>query len=76
MTSRFPARPLLALIRAWQLLLRPILPAWCRFTPSCSDYAAEAIARHGTLRGVRLALGRILRCRPGGGAGPDPVPPA
>jgi putative membrane protein insertion efficiency factor len=46
----------------------------CRFTPSCSHYAAEAITTHGTIRGVFLAAGRLARCRPGGRRGPDPVP--
>lgn len=46
----------------------------CRFTPSCSHYAAEAITTHGAVRGVLLAAGRLARCRPGGRRGPDPVP--
>ncbi|MCW2968595.1 MAG: uncharacterized protein JWM71_2367 [Solirubrobacteraceae bacterium] len=48
----------------------------CRMTPSCSEFAIEALHQHGTLRGLRLTAGRILRCRPGGSSGPDPVPPA
>jgi uncharacterized protein len=64
------------LIRAYQLVLSPLLLPSCRYLPSCSDYAAEAIARHGAARGCWLALGRLLRCHPWGGSGYDPVPPA
>jgi len=63
-----------ALIRAYQLLLSPMLGGQCRFIPSCSQYAAEAIRRHGALRGSRLALWRILRCQPFSAGGYDPVP--
>jgi putative membrane protein insertion efficiency factor len=63
-----------AMIRAYQLLLAPVLPPSCRYYPSCSHYAAEAIARHGPWRGVLLGLGRVLRCHPWGGGGYDPVP--
>jgi uncharacterized protein len=61
-------------IRAYQLLLAPVLPPSCRFFPSCSHYAEEAIARHGLLRGSVLAAHRICRCHPWGGSGYDPVP--
>jgi putative membrane protein insertion efficiency factor len=64
------------LIRAYQLLVSPLLPPSCRYLPSCSHYAAEAIAVHGSLRGSWLALRRLLRCHPWGGSGYDPVPPA
>ena len=63
-----------SLIRAYQLLLRPVLPPSCRFYPSCSHYAAEAVARHGASRGSWLALRRLLRCHPWGNGGYDPVP--
>jgi hypothetical protein len=63
-------------IRGYQLLLSPILGNNCRFEPSCSHYAIEAIGRHGPWRGSALALGRILRCHPWHGGGYDPVPPA
>jgi len=63
-------------IRLYQWTLSPLLPRACRFAPSCSDYAAEAILLHGLWRGSRLALLRILRCHPWGGHGFDPVPPA
>jgi putative membrane protein insertion efficiency factor len=64
------------LIRAYQLFLSPLVGPTCRYLPSCSDYAAEAILRHGPLAGGRLALRRLLRCHPWGGSGHDPVPPA
>lgn len=54
--------------------ISPILPPSCRFTPSCSTYALEAIKKHGPLRGLYLAVRRILRCHPWGGHGHDPVP--
>jgi putative membrane protein insertion efficiency factor len=61
-------------IRGWQLLLAPVLPPSCRFEPSCSHYANEAIARHGPWRGLWLAARRLARCHPWGGSGYDPVP--
>jgi uncharacterized protein len=64
------------LIRLYQLFLSPLVGPTCRYLPSCSDYAAEAIARHGALTGSWLALRRLLRCHPWGGSGYDPVPPA
>ncbi len=65
----------LALIRAYQYLLSPWLGGQCRFTPTCSHYAAGAIAEHGTWRGLGLALWRILRCQPLARGGHDPIPP-
>jgi uncharacterized protein len=65
-----------SLIRSYQLLISPMLGVNCRYLPSCSDYASEAIARHGAWRGTWLALGRLARCHPWGGSGYDPVPPA
>jgi len=63
------------LIRGYQLLISPILPAnSCRFLPSCSAYGMDAIATHGALRGSWLTLRRLLRCHPWGGSGYDPVP--
>ena len=66
---------LVGLIRVYQLLLSPYLPASCRYHPGCSTYAAQAIVAHGPLRGLWLAVRRILRCHPWGGMGYDPVPP-
>jgi putative membrane protein insertion efficiency factor len=62
------------LVRAYQLLVSPILGPRCRFAPSCSEYAVEALARHGALRGTWLAVRRISKCHPWGGSGYDPVP--
>lgn len=62
------------LILAWQWILAPVLGANCRYEPSCSHYASEALSRHGPLRGSWLAARRILSCNPWGGAGYDPVP--
>jgi putative membrane protein insertion efficiency factor len=65
---------LLALIRGYQYLLRPLLGANCRFYPSCSDYAREAVETYGAVKGGWLALRRILRCHPYHPGGYDPVP--
>ena len=64
----------LGLIKFYQACLSPLIPSSCRFYPSCSAYAYEAVERWGAWRGIRLALGRLLRCRPYGGHGFDPVP--
>lgn len=61
-------------IRLYQLFVSPMLPPACRFTPTCSQYAIEAIQKHGVLKGLYLAVRRILRCHPWGGSGYDPVP--
>lgn len=66
--------PLLRLIRLYQVLVSPALGMACRYEPTCSHYAYEAVERHGAWRGVRLAAARLGRCRPGGGGGYDPVP--
>jgi putative membrane protein insertion efficiency factor len=68
-------RILLVLIAGYRLLLSPFLGANCRFYPSCSAYAAEALERHGALRGSWLAAKRILKCHPWHAGGVDPVPP-
>jgi len=65
---------LLGFIRLYQLLLSPYLGLVCRFEPSCSAYAVEAVERHGAWRGLQLTLHRLWCCRPGGGCGYDPVP--
>jgi putative membrane protein insertion efficiency factor len=65
---------LIAPLRLYQWTLSPLLGVNCRYAPSCSEYAAEAIATHGILRGAWLALKRLLRCHPWGGSGYDPVP--
>jgi putative membrane protein insertion efficiency factor len=65
---------LLAALRVYQWLLRPLLGANCRFYPSCSDYAMEAIERHGAMAGTWLAVRRVCRCHPYHPGGHDPVP--
>ena len=67
-------KTLLGLIRFYQRAVSPLTPAACRFTPTCSAYAEEAIDEHGPARGSWLALRRLLHCHPFGGAGYDPVP--
>ena len=67
-------RAALAVLRAYKLLISPLFAGSCRFIPSCSDYAGEAIARFGVIRGSTLALKRLARCRPLGSHGFDPVP--
>jgi uncharacterized protein len=61
-------------VRLYQLAISPLLLPSCRFFPSCSDYAIEAIERYGAVRGLGLALWRLARCNPWGGSGYDPVP--
>jgi putative membrane protein insertion efficiency factor len=63
-------------VRGYQLLLSPILPPACRYEPSCSAYAIEALETHGAARGSWLTVRRLCRCHPWGGQGYDPVPPA
>lgn len=67
-------RLICGVIRAYQVAISPFLPAACRFTPTCSRYALEAVARFGALRGGWLTARRILRCHPFGRWGYDPVP--
>jgi putative membrane protein insertion efficiency factor len=64
----------LALIRFYQACLSPALPSSCRYYPSCSAYAYEAVQKWGAVRGMMMAFGRVLRCRPLAGYGYDPVP--
>lgn len=66
--------PFLFLIKVYQYVLSPIWPASCRFEPTCSHYAAEAIKKRGVFVGLFLAVKRIGRCHPWGGMGYDPVP--
>ncbi|MBR1935639.1 MAG: membrane protein insertion efficiency factor YidD [Muribaculaceae bacterium] len=61
-------------IRFYQRCISPLTPPVCRFTPSCSHYAVEAIQKHGPIKGTWLAIKRIARCNPWGGSGYDPVP--
>lgn len=64
----------IAVIRVYQVVLSPLLPAACRFHPSCSEYALEAVRQHGAGRGSWLAVKRIARCQPFAKGGYDPVP--
>ena len=67
-------RVLLAIIRFYKRAISPYLPPSCRFTPTCSEYAAEAIQKHGALKGLGLAVWRVMRCNPLCKGGYDPVP--
>ena len=62
--------------RAYKRFVSPLMPPACRFHPSCSEYAAEAVKAHGALKGSALAAGRVLRCNPWSAGGFDPVPTA
>jgi putative membrane protein insertion efficiency factor len=64
----------LTILFGYRLIVSPFLPPSCRYFPSCSQYAYEAIEKHGALRGVALAVMRLLRCHPGHPGGVDPVP--
>ena len=69
-----PRRLLAGMVRGYQLVISPALPPSCRFTPSCSQYALEAIMRHGAARGTWLTVRRLVRCHPFHPGGFDPVP--
>lgn len=68
------ARALLSVIRFYRRAVSPMTPPSCRFVPTCSAYAEEAVVRYGARRGGWIALKRLLRCHPFGGSGYDPVP--
>jgi putative membrane protein insertion efficiency factor len=70
------AKTLRLLVRSYRLLVSPLMPPACRFHPSCSEYAEEALCRHGAWRGGWLTAGRVLRCGPWHDGGYDPVPEA
>jgi putative membrane protein insertion efficiency factor len=67
---------LIGLIRVYQVVISPRIPPSCRFQPSCSHYAIEALEHHGAWKGSGLAVRRLLRCHPWGASGFDPVPPS
>jgi hypothetical protein len=76
-SSRRPlitASVLILLVRAYQRAVSPLFPATCRYTPSCSEYAVQALRRHGLLRGLWYAAARVVRCHPWAAGGHDPVP--
>lgn len=72
--SRILVWLLLLPIRFYQVVITPYTPPSCRFTPTCSEYARQALIKHGPVKGLALAIWRILRCNPWGGSGYDPVP--
>jgi uncharacterized protein len=74
MIARVVAFVLVLFIRAYQFAVRPLLAGGCRFVPSCSEYAVEAISRHGAWRGTWLTARRLSRCHPWSRGGFDPVP--
>jgi len=74
--GRALAWPLIGIVRLYRVAISPWLGVNCRYTPSCSEYAIDALREHGALRGSALAARRIGRCHPWGGSGYDPVPPA
>ena len=71
---RIPALMAIGLITLYRGMISPLLPSSCRFVPTCSQYGIEAFKRFGFFRGFKLTAKRILRCRPGGPHGYDPVP--
>ena len=71
---RTPQKLLIVLVRGYQRFISPGLPPSCRFYPSCSQYALEALQRHGALKGTLLAARRLTRCHPFNPGGDDPVP--
>jgi len=72
--SRVLAKPFIGLVRLYRVAISPLLGMNCRYQPTCSSYAIEALERFGVLRGGWLAIRRIARCHPWGGSGYDPVP--
>ena len=74
MIKRFFTFLLLLPVYDIRVCLSPMTPASCRYTPTCSEYAVQALKKHGPVKGLYLAVKRILRCHPWGGSGYDPVP--
>jgi len=73
--SRLAADAMIAAVRGYQIVFSPLFRGCCRFEPSCSEYMIGALRVHGPAKGLLLGLGRLLRCRPFGPSGYDPVPP-
>jgi uncharacterized protein len=71
---RILSLPFIALIKLYQWIISPMLGPKCRFTPTCSQYAIEALKKHGVFKGLWLTIKRLSRCHPWGGHGYDPVP--
>ena len=72
--KRVATWPLLALVKFYQYCISPLTPPSCRFVPTCSQYAVEALKKYGPIKGCWLTLKRLMRCHPWGGSGYDPVP--
>ncbi|MBQ5701408.1 MAG: membrane protein insertion efficiency factor YidD [Alistipes sp.] len=72
--KRILTLPLIGLVRFYQVCISPLKPATCRFTPTCSQYALQALQKYGPIKGSWLAVKRIAKCHPWGGSGYDPVP--
>ena len=72
--KRAAALPLIAVVKFYHLCISPFTPPSCRFTPTCSQYAVEALRKYGPVKGGWLTLKRLARCHPWGGSGYDPVP--
>ncbi|NER15304.1 membrane protein insertion efficiency factor YidD [Leptobacterium flavescens] len=74
MIKKILIAPFVLLIRMYQVLISPLTPATCRYSPTCSQYSLEALRKHGIIKGGKLAVKRIFSCHPWGGSGYDPVP--
>ncbi|MFH1196585.1 MAG: membrane protein insertion efficiency factor YidD [bacterium] len=74
LVNKLISLPFIFLIRFYQLLISPILPSSCRYSPTCSQYTLEALKKYGFFKGIWLGIKRISRCHPWGGSGYDPVP--
>jgi putative membrane protein insertion efficiency factor len=72
--KRLLALPLIGLVRFYQICISPLKPPTCRFTPTCSQYALQALRKYGPIKGSWLTIKRIARCHPWGGSGYDPLP--
>ena len=72
--SCFFGKIIILIIRFYQIFISPLFPPTCRYTPTCSNYAKEAITEYGSIKGTYLSIKRICRCNPFGGYGYDPVP--
>ncbi len=74
MLKKILIAPFLFLVRFYQIIISPLLPATCRYQPTCSHYMVEALKKHGVIKGLFLGTKRIVSCHPWGGSGYDPVP--